>query len=92
MITTTFPAERLRDVIYGDEGKIISNTIDDTGRWCLHRTMVFELNGKTWQVSYTEGATENCDERPFEFDGPDITCVEVVPVQKTVTVYVEAVY
>jgi hypothetical protein len=87
MSKTTFPATRLRDVIWGDEGKVLSNTIDDTGRWSLHRTMLFELDGKTWQVSYSEGATENCDERPFEFDGPDIECIEVVPVQQTITVY-----
>ena len=56
-------------------GTIVDKIIDTT-RWSVVHEIVFEDNGKFYQTTYSEGATEMQDERPWEYDD-EITCTEV---------------
>ena len=54
----------------------IVNRIVDTTRWSIIHEIVFEDNGKFYMTTYSEGATEIQDERPWEYDD-EIKCIEV---------------
>jgi len=89
MATRKFPAEFMRNVVWGDaEGaEVIGDTIIGMGRWSIHHRAVFEYEGKTYATTYRVGATECQDERPFE--GVDeVEVVEVRPVERVVIDYV----
>jgi hypothetical protein len=92
MGTKTFDKEDLISLVDGDDVQglqVMENTITGTGRWSIHHRLVFkELDtGKFWAVGYSRGATEQQDESPFENGGARVTCREVLPVEKMVTVY-----
>lgn len=87
MSTTKFPAERLRNVLYEDEGVVVRDTITDTSRWSVHHELIFKLDGKLWQTHYSEGATEYQDERPFEHES-EVLCTEVIAKKVTVVDFV----
>lgn len=56
---------------------IIVNDIIDTSRWSVIHTIVFmDKDGKFYQTSYSEGATECQDERPWEYES-EVECYEV---------------
>ena len=67
---------------------LISDQITDTSRWSIHHDVIFEFNGKFYFTFYSEGATEYQDESPWEYGDPELT--EVVPEERTITVYVTA--
>mgnify|MGYP001029456029 CR=1 FL=1 len=79
----------LQDALWDDIDNIktVSDEITGTGRWTIVHDWVFEFCGKFYRTSYTVGATEMQDERPFEYDGDEIECHEVKPVEKTIVVY-----
>ena len=54
----------------------IFDRIVDTTRWSIVHEIVFEDNGKFYMTTYSEGATEIQDERPWEYDD-EIECTEV---------------
>ena len=54
----------------------ILDKIIDTSRWSIIHEIVFEDNGKFYSTTYSEGATEMQDERPWEYDSI-IECTEV---------------
>jgi len=85
-----FKGEDLRNLVWhnyeGDDLKIIENKIEDASRWSINYGLVFEHNGKFYATGYSVGATEQQDERPFEYQD-EVECKEVVPVEKTITVY-----
>ena len=85
-----FKKQDLIDLLGGEESPLteISNKIVDTSRWSIHHKLIFSFGGKFYQTHYSTGATECQDERPFEYDPDEIGCEEVLPVQKTITVYV----
>lgn len=84
-----FKKEFLREVLWGDsdEAEVVLNEITDTARWSIHHWMVFKFNGKYYGVSYSTGATEQQEERPFEYDSDEIDCTELRPVEKKMIVY-----
>ncbi len=88
MIKRNFPAEELRDILYGDSeiGTVIEDTIDDTSRWSICHTLVFKYEDKFYQSYYRVGATEYQDERPWD-DEKEVECIEVEPVEVTVIQY-----
>lgn len=65
--------------------KLISSEISDTSRWSIHHYVIFEFDGKFYSTFYSEGATENQDESPWEYGDPVLT--EVAPMEQTITVY-----
>lgn len=54
----------------------IFDRIVDTTRWSIIHEIVFEDNEKFYMTTYSEGATECQDERPWEYDDK-IECTEV---------------
>lgn len=71
-----------------DGYKFISKEITGKGRWHTHYTLTFGYSdGKFYQVKYRSGATEMQDDYPFSDEGDEVECYEVVPVEKTITVY-----
>lgn len=91
MTTKTFPKEELQSLLDGstDALEIVSDTIKSKSRWSLNHVLVFQERafGTFYRVNYSEGSTEQQDESPFEYDPEFITCVQVAPVQRTITVY-----
>ncbi|MCE7700109.1 MAG: hypothetical protein K8E24_015215 [Methanobacterium paludis] len=90
MVKIKIPREK---IIYKGWGEFIVNVIEDKildhGRWSIYHELIFELDGKLYKTSYSEGATECQDESPFELDHDGVDCVEVKPVEKTIIVYEE---
>ncbi len=70
-----------------DEYEVISKEIVDTSRWSIHHSLVFKKDDKFYRTGYSIGATESQDESPYEYDPDMIDCDEVIPVEKTITVY-----
>lgn len=56
--------------------KLIEDDIIDTTRWSIVHEIVFEDKGKFYMTTYSEGATEYQDERPWEYED-EIKCTEV---------------
>ena len=71
-----FSKDYLIDELDLPYGRTIMNKIIDTTRWSIIHEIVFEDNGKFYQTTYSEGATECQDERPWEYES-EITCYEV---------------
>lgn len=68
-------------------GETISDDITGHSRWSVHHRRVFKHDDKFYETHYSVGATESQDECPYEYDADEIECVEVVPVERTVTMY-----
>lgn len=81
--------EDARLLIWGDlEGfTVIKREMTDHTRWSIHYDVVVqrEKDGKFFSDSYSKGATEQQDERPYEYTEPNFT--EVFPKQVTITIY-----
>lgn len=56
--------------------KLIEDDIIDTTRWLIVHEIVFEDKGKFYMTTYSEGATEYQDERPWEYED-EVKCTEV---------------
>lgn len=71
----------------GDGYEIIADNILDNGRWSIHHRLVIKRvsDGKYFADTYSVGATECQDERPWSYNAPNF--VEVFPVEKKVIDY-----
>lgn len=65
----------------------VLNNITDTSRWSIHHEIVFAHDGKFYQTYYSEGATEQQDESPWEYDN-EVECHEVELKEVTVKKWV----
>lgn len=87
MPTKTFQKEDLLDLIdgFGEDLKLVESEIIDTSRWSIINEIVFEdlSDGKFYSTTYSVGATECQDESPWEYDGDEIECYQVEPVEVT---------
>lgn len=54
----------------------IEDKIIDSGRWSINHEIIFENNGKYWKTWYSVGATEEQDERPWDYVD-EVKCTEV---------------
>lgn len=61
--------------------QIISDEIYDHRRWVVAHRLVFKKDDKLYQTFYDVGATEQQDERPFEYEPDEIKCEEVKVIQ-----------
>lgn len=87
-----FKKQFLLDTLYDqNDCEIISDTIVDHRRWAVTHELIFKHENKYYRTHYSQGATENQDESPWEFDEGGVVCEEVVPTEKVVTVYVPVV-
>jgi hypothetical protein len=87
-----FKTEELRELIWEGETdnlKLIRNEITGNSRWSIHHEIVFleKTTNKLYITGYLVGATEQQDERPFQYDGEEIECSEAEAYEKTVTDY-----
>jgi hypothetical protein len=86
-----FKKEFMQRLVYGDEREyksfIVEDKIVDTSRWSIIHSIIFYHDGKYYESSYSVGATENQDERPYEYDDDEIECPEMVRVKKVVEVW-----
>lgn len=82
-----FTKEFLVEDVFNSKTTVLDE-ITDHSRWSVHHRRVFAHEGAFYQTHYSTGATECQDESPYEYDKDEIECPEVVPVEKTVTVYV----
>ena len=64
----------------------ISDDIIDKRRWSDVHEIIFKDNDKYYRAFYTEGSTENCDERAWDFED-EIECTEVHEVEKLIKVW-----
>lgn len=84
------PKAEAREIIYGDseEYDVIEDEAIDNTRWSIVHSVVVKRrsDGKFFRASYSVGATEIQDERPFEYE-ENATFFEVVPSQVIKTVY-----
>lgn len=90
MKTKDFPKADLQALVWDEAPetyKQISDEITDTSRWSVHHYMVFEFDGRFYGTSYSVGATEHQDERPYEYEPDMVGCHELVPVEKTIISY-----
>lgn len=77
------------DDTYPVKFKLVYNDLIDTSRWSNIHEVVFEdlTTGKFWRSTYSVGATECQDERPYEYEGDEIELKQVFKKEKTITVY-----
>jgi hypothetical protein len=80
-----------RDILYGDHkhtnNRVVRDEIIGIGRWNTEHSLVFQLaNGKYYETTYSKGATEYQEERPFEYDDR-VECIEVAPYEKAIINY-----
>jgi len=90
-VTFKFKKEVLKEILWGDnpDYETIKNEIYDTSRWSTWHELIFKekATGQYFQVTYSRGATECQDEQPWEYDGDEIDCVWVEPVEVTTIDY-----
>lgn len=56
---------------------LVNEEIIDTSRWSIIKEIVFQdKDGKYYQTTYSEGATECQEEAPWEYED-EVECVEV---------------
>ncbi len=72
-----------------DDGEWIIHVHEqiDSSRWSIHYYMVFEYDGKCYESTFSRGATESQDERPYDDEGDLIECQEVEAYEVIVTKY-----
>ena len=90
MATRTFKRDWMIDVLNGDteDTEVILDKIYDTSRWSIRSELVFKFENKFYHTCYSRGATEQQDESPWEYDGEDIECSEVKPVEVITVEYI----
>ena len=83
----------LQNLVWGDyddeDLELIQDELVETSRWSEIHVIVFKIGDHYYDSSYSSGLTEYQDERPYEYDPDEIECREVMPVEKTITVYVK---
>ena len=79
----TFAKEDLIEEVH----ETVYDRIVGSGRWSIHYERVFKHDDRFWMTTYRRGATECQDESPYEYEPDEVECVEVFPVERTVTVY-----
>ena len=70
-----------------DRSATIEDNIIDHSRWSVSHRRIFKHEEKFYETCYSVGATETQDESPYEYEGNEIECTEVFPIEKVVIVY-----
>lgn len=68
--------------------RAIEDEVVGNSRWSVQHSIIFEYQGKFYSTSYSVGATEMQDERPWEYEDT-VDCYEVVKKPVTVEKWVE---
>lgn len=83
-----FTKEEMLNILDCPKDILISDEIIEHSRWSVLHNIIFKYENKFWETQYSVGATENQDERPWEYDEV-VECCEVRPVEKIIIVYEE---
>lgn len=70
-----------------ETGDYVETGYTSKSRWALNYFGIFSHEGKFYRTTWQQGATEYQEQQPYEYDDAEVECPEVVPVQKTITVY-----
>lgn len=79
-------------VPYPHNLQLVKEDLVDSSRWSLIYERIYKdyITGKFYSTSYSRGATESQDERPYQDEGEFTEFMEVVP-RETITIdYVAA--
>ena len=92
MIKKKFKVNEIEELLYGDSDSLnnISDSIIDSDRWYIQHEIIFQEkeSEKYYSVYYDEPAYQDDGESWFRVGlDNNVECVEVVPVQVTVTQY-----
>ena len=79
-----FAKDEIKEMCWGEVGKVLEKNIVDTGRWTISKELIFEVGSRFFSVFWTEGATEEQDGCEEYSDYP----TEVCRVEKIVYDYV----
>ena len=86
----TLTPEEARKIVWGDHNDFdpIQETVDGLTRWSVLKTAIFQRNSdqKFFEISWSEGATEQQYEEPFEYE-KKVELQEVEEATKTITYY-----
>lgn len=86
-----FPKADLQDMVHGEQPETYKPVgppeYTGSSRWSKNYSRVFEFDGKLYSTTYSVGATEYQDERPYEYEGAEVLCCEVRAEETTVTKY-----
>jgi hypothetical protein len=86
-----FKKNALLEMLDGDAETLVkvSDMLTGKSRWSINHELVFKeaATGRFFCAHYSEGATEQQDESPFEYEPDDVEVTEVFPVERTVTFY-----
>ena len=87
--TLKLTGEEGRRILYEDheDFELVTSEIVDNSRWSILYEDVYQRlsDKKFFKTTYSKGATELQDERPYEYG--DAVFEEVFPVEKTIIVY-----
>jgi len=72
-----------------DWDQLIYDKIVGSGRWSIQHELVFRYKGKHYKTTFSRGATEYQEERPYDDQPDEIECPEVFPAEVMVTEYRE---
>jgi len=75
-MTVKFSKDYLKDELDLPYANTIVDSIIDTTRWSIIHEIVFADKGKFYRTTYSGGATECQDERPWEYED-EVECEEV---------------
>jgi len=86
--TLTLNPDDARDLIFGDleDFEIVKDEIVSNSRWSILHDLIVKKDDEFYLVEYSVGATEQQDERPFEYDD-EVVLKQVFPATKTIVVY-----
>lgn len=83
------PKDEMLDILEDNVSgcSLIEDKIIGKNRWTIvYRIIFLYKNGKYYSTTYRVGATEYQDESPWEYEN-EVECIEVKPIEKTITVY-----
>lgn len=69
-----------------DQVEVLEDEIMDHTRWSVVHSLIVRIGDKFYQTSYSRGATESQDERPFEYDD-EVEFVQVEQIEKVIKVW-----
>jgi len=87
------PNAEARELAFEDESDnyiAVENKQIGNSRWSIHYSLVIKskTEDRYYATTYSRGATEQQEERPFEYDGELITFSEVVPKETKIIEYI----
>lgn len=89
-----FSKTDLQEMAWGESERFtkVKDEVDGNGRWSIYHSVIFKdtETGKHYSSSYSVGATECQDEKPYEYESDEIECCEVVEKEVVVKQWVPA--